>query len=170
MARWEAPEAFALFVRDRHPELLRFAYALTADRYLAEDLVQDALERTGIAWRRIHRHDDPEGYVRRIIVNRFLNRARSLRRERLVEHPPERSVEPDSSAEDAIWQALAGIPPAQRAAIVARYYLDLTEAQAALLLGCAVGTVKSNTSRALTNLRARLAPADGTAAGKREPA
>jgi RNA polymerase sigma-70 factor (sigma-E family) len=158
MARWEAPETFAEFVRHRHAELLRFAYALAADHHLAEDLVQDALERTGMGWRRIHRHDDPEGYVRRIIINRYLNRIRSLRRERLVDQAPERPVQPDPPSDGAVWQALADLPPAQRAAIVARYYLDLTEPQAAALLGCGVGTVKSNTFRALTKLRARLAP------------
>jgi RNA polymerase sigma-70 factor (sigma-E family) len=158
MARWEAPEAFAEFVRDRHSELLRFAYALAADRHLAEDLVQDALERTGLAWRRVRRQDDVEGYARRVITNQFLNRLRKLRRERLVDDLPDLAVAAHESADDSTWRALAQLPPAQRAAVVARYYLDLTEAQAADLLGCSVGTVKSNTFRALAKLRARLAP------------
>jgi RNA polymerase sigma-70 factor (sigma-E family) len=157
MARWEAPEAFAEFVRGRHAELLRFAFVLTGDRHLAEDLVQDALERTGLAWHRVRRQDNPEGYARRIITNRFLSRIRDLRRERLVDVVPDLAVAAAEPSDDATWRLLGQLPPAQRAAVVARYYLDLSEAQAADLLGCSVGTVKSNTFRALAKLRARLA-------------
>lgn len=66
MSRWAAPETFAEFVRGRHGDLLRFAHVLCGDRYLAEDLVQDALERVGMAWARIERQDNPEAYVRRV--------------------------------------------------------------------------------------------------------
>lgn len=158
MSPWHAPETFADFVRDRHPELLRFAHVLTGDRHLAEDLVQDALERTGVAWRRIRRHDDPEGYVRRIITNQFLNRLRKLRREHLVAEPPDFTSRPTSAdPDDQTWHLLAELPRAQRAVLVLRFYLDLSEAQTADLLGCSVGTVKSNASRALAKLRTRLA-------------
>lgn len=154
--RWEAPDSFAEFVRDRHVELLRFAHVLTGDRHLAEDLVQDALERTGMSWRRIRRTDDPEGYVRRAIINRYLNRLRSLRRERLVADPPETGYLDREPADDQAWRLLAGLPRQQRAVLVLRFYLDLSEAQIAETLGCSVGTVKSNASRAMANLRACL--------------
>jgi RNA polymerase sigma-70 factor (sigma-E family) len=156
MARWEAPESFAEYVRDRHAELLRFAHVLTGDRHLAEDLVQDALERAGMAWRRIRAQDEPEGYVRRIIVNRYLSRLRSLRRELLVADLPERGRHDGEPLDGAVWRALSGLPPRQRAVLVARFYLDLSEAQTAELLGCGTGTVKSQTSRALAKLRQML--------------
>jgi RNA polymerase sigma-70 factor (sigma-E family) len=165
MARWQAPESFAEYVRARHAELLRFAHVLTGDRHLAEDLVQDALERAGLAWRRIRAQDEPEGYVRRIIVNRYLSRLRSLRRELLVADLPERGRVDSEPADDALWRALADLPRRQRTTLVARYYLDLSEAQTAELLGCAPGTVKSQTSRALARLREVL----GTAELARQP-
>lgn len=154
--RWEAPDSFAEFVRDRHVELLRFAYVLTGDRHLAEDLVQDALERTGLSWRRIRRTDDPEGYVRATIVNRHLNRLRSLRRERLVADPPETGYADREPADDQTWRLLATLPRQQRAVLVLRFYLDYSEAQIAATLGCSVGTVKSNASRAMAKLRTSL--------------
>ena len=159
MVRWEAPPSFAEFVRDRHAHLLRFAHVLCGDAHLAEDLVQDALERAGLAWRRLERKDDPEGYVRRTIVNRFLNRVRTLRRERLVGEPPERPYDGPQPPDEATWRLLAGLPRAQRAVLVLRFYLDFSEAQTAEMLECSVGTVKSNATRALAKQRAALAPA-----------
>jgi len=70
---WAAAGDFDAFVRGRHTALLRFAHALTGDPELSADLVQDALERTGLAWSRVRRKDDPEGYVRRIIVTRYVS-------------------------------------------------------------------------------------------------
>ncbi len=155
-----APEDFAEFVRGRHVELLRFAYLLCGDRYLAEDLVQEALERTGMAWRRVKRQDDPEGYVRRTITNRYLNRLRALRRERLVGDLPERGYVDREPPDGALWRLLAGLPRKQRAVLVLRFYLDYSEAQAAQVLGCSIGTVKSTTSRALAKLREQLPAAE----------
>ena len=157
MKRWEAPDTYAIFVRDRHVDLLCFAHVLTGDRHLAEDLVQDALERAGVSWRRITGRDDPEGYVRRIVVNQFLNRARSLRRERLVARPPDEAGREDDRVDDEVRSALADLPKQQRAVLVLRYYLDFSEAQIADTLGCSVGTVKSNASRGVAKLRAALA-------------
>jgi RNA polymerase sigma-70 factor (sigma-E family) len=165
MARWEAPPAFEDYVRARHAELLRFAHVLTGDPHLAADLVQDALERAGLGWRRIRHQDDPEGYLRRTIVNTYLNRRRALRRERLVADLPERSGEPpgaDEPFDSELWTLLATLPPQQRAVLVLRYYLDLSETQIADGLGCSVGTVKSNASRAMAKLRTALAPPVGT--------
>ncbi|MEJ3743978.1 SigE family RNA polymerase sigma factor [Actinomycetes bacterium KLBMP 9797] len=160
MAQWDAPDSFVEFVRSRHVELLRFAHVLTGDRHLAEDLVQDALERAGVSWLRIWKQDDPEGYVRRIITNQYLNRLRRLRRERLVADPPElASVDPESRNEQ-LWRLLAGLPRQQRAVLVLRFYLDLSVTQAAEMLGCSTGTVKSNASRGVANLRAALTGPD----------
>lgn len=153
MAQWEAPPTFAEYVRHRHGELLRFAHILCGDPHLAADLVQDALERAGLAWRRIQRQDDPEGYLRRTILNQYLNRRRRLRRERLTDDPPERPSRPVEPADAEVWLMLATLPPQQRAVLVLRYYEDLSEAETARALGCAVGTVKSNTSRGLATLR-----------------
>jgi RNA polymerase sigma-70 factor (sigma-E family) len=167
--RWDAATEFDDFVRARHGALLRFAYLLTGDSHLAADLVQDALERTGMRWRSLDRQDDPEGYVRRSILNAYLNHRRRRRRERLVADPPEcagpsalpECVGPSAMArDDTLWRLLAELPPQQRAVLVLRFYEDLTEAEVARVLDCAIGTVKSNSSRALAKLRDALRPAD----------
>ncbi|MBU2669892.1 SigE family RNA polymerase sigma factor [Actinoplanes bogorensis] len=154
--RWAAPEQFAEFVRVRHAALLRYAYLLCGDTHLAQDLVQDALERTGVAWRRIEAQGDPEGYLRRTITNRYLNRVRSLRRERLVGDTPEVGVAGAEPSDGSLFRLLACLPRQQRAVIVMRYYLDLSEAQIAEALGCSAGTVKSTASRAIARLRREL--------------
>ncbi|MER7280613.1 SigE family RNA polymerase sigma factor [Dactylosporangium sp. NPDC000244] len=160
MPSWDAPPSFESYVRDRHRELLRFAYLLSGDAHLAADLVQDALERTGMAWRRVHKHDDPGGYVRRVIVNRYLNRLRSLRRERLTDATPEVAHVDSEPRDEQLWDAITSLPKQQRTVLVLRYYDDLSESQIAATLGCSVGTVKSNASRALAKLRAALASRD----------
>lgn len=154
--RWVATEDFDAFIRARHTALLRFAHALTGDAELAQDLVQDALERTGLAWSRLRRRDDPEGYVRRIIVTRYVSWWRRLRRERLVTAVPDITYNDPSPRDEALWRLLAGLPPKQRAVLVLRFYEDLTEVETARVLNCSVGTVKSNGSRALARLRRTL--------------
>jgi RNA polymerase sigma-70 factor (sigma-E family) len=161
MASWQAPPQFEEYVRDRHAVLLRFAYVLSGDAFLAADLVQDALEQAGRGWLRIQRQDDPESYLRRTIVNRYLNRRRALRRETLMAQPPEPGLAGAADAgpmpvDSQLWRLLAGLPRQQRAVLVLRFYQDLSEAQIADVLGCAVGTVKSNASRAMTKLRAAI--------------
>lgn len=159
MASWDAPASFDEYVRARHVALLRFAHVLCGDPHMAADLVQDALERTGLRWKRLRDQEDPEGYVRRVIVNQYINRWRRQRREHLVAEVPDRpgpqllSVRSD----DPLWQLLATLPRQQRAVVVLRFYEDLTETAIAELLGCSVGTVKSNSSRALAKLRTALA-------------
>ena len=146
-------EAFDAFARARTPALLRFAHVLTGDPDKAADLVQDALEKTVAAWPRVIRKDDPEGYVRRAIVHRNVSVWRRLRREQLVGDVPERSYVPSDPHDAALWATLAELPPRMRAVVVLRFYEDLGEAQTAAVLGCSVGTVKSQTARALTTLR-----------------
>jgi RNA polymerase sigma-70 factor (sigma-E family) len=151
--------AFDAFVRARLPALLRFAHALTGDPHTAADLVQDALERTGMRWDRIERQGDPEGYVRRAILNGRVSRWRKHRRETLVDCVPERVTSYEvPGRDDQLWQLLATLPPRQRAVLVLRYYEDLSEAQIADILGCAPGTVKSQSSKALAKLRVALSP------------
>jgi len=152
----DANAAFDTFARARTAGLLRFGYVLTGDRDRAADLVQDALERALVAWPRIVNRDDPEAYVRRIMVNRHVSIWRRTRRERLVAEPPDAALEPPDPHDAWLWSELATLPARQRAVLVLRFYEDLGAAQTAEVLGCSVGTVKSTTSRGLARLRERL--------------
>ncbi|MGH3497167.1 MAG: SigE family RNA polymerase sigma factor [Nocardioidaceae bacterium] len=148
----DAADVFDEFVRGRLPELLRFGRALTGNEADAADLVQDALERTLASWSRIQSRDDPEGYVRRVMVNRNISVWRKLRRERITDELPD-SGHHDRHEDSELWRALRALPPRQRAVIALRYYEDMTEQQVAQILGCTVGTVKSQSAKALTKLR-----------------
>jgi RNA polymerase sigma-70 factor (sigma-E family) len=154
-------EAFDAFVRGRLPALLRLGRALTGSDQAAADLVQDALERTLVRWGRIE-SDDPEGYVRKVMVTRNISLWRRVRRERLTAEVPETAYD-DSTGDPVLWAALAALPPRQRAVIVLRYYEDLTEVQTADALDVSVGTVKSQASRAMAKLRTLLAEQEGGA-------
>jgi RNA polymerase sigma-70 factor (sigma-E family) len=158
MLRWGAPESFDEYVRNRHSELLRFAHVLSGDPHLAADLVQDALERTGLRWGRLRNQDDPEAYVRRVIVNGFVSNWRRLRREYVVSDLPEHPGPATEPPDDEVERLLAMLPRQQRVVLVLRFYGDMTEAAIAELLGCSVGTVKSNSSRAIAKLRTALTP------------
>ena len=151
----QARAVFDAFVRARHTALLRYGVVLTGDPHRAADLVQDALERTGLAWDRVHSQGDPEGYVRRVMANRNVSTWRRLRRERLVDAPPETAYE-DRPVDDVMWAVLARLPRRQRTVLVLRYYEDLTEAEIARVLGIAPGTVKSQASKGIAALRASL--------------
>jgi RNA polymerase sigma-70 factor (sigma-E family) len=150
----ERPE-FSDFVTSRSPALLRTARLLTGDWASAEDLLQDSL---ATCWRRWSRIDgNPEPYVHKVMVNTYLSWSRRFwNRERPTEVLPERSVD-DATAqvadEDELAAALRRLPRRQRAVIVLRYYDDLSEAETAQILGIAVGTVKSQASKALSALR-----------------
>lgn len=160
---------FEAFVRARYDRLLRFAYLLTADPHLAADLVQEALERCGLAWRRVERVEEPDSYVRRAIVNAHVSLWRRRRRERLMPDVPDQSRatpprEPDGEAA-AIWAALGALPRGQRAVLVLRYYEDLSEIEIARVLGCAPGTVKSQAAKGLARLRTVLNDRESTWTG-----
>jgi RNA polymerase sigma-70 factor (sigma-E family) len=156
VSKWEAPPAFDDYVRSRHAALLRFAHVLCGDQHLAADLVQDALERTGLAWPRLVAQDDPEGYVRRTIVNRYLDIWRRRHREQVVPSPPDAVYEEPRPRDTWLWQLLSTLPRQQRAVVVLRFYEELSMVEIAHVLGCSVGTVKSNCSRALAKLRDAL--------------
>lgn len=151
---------FCAFVAGRTPALLRTALLLTGDRGLAEDAVQVALTKTYLAWGKIERRESAEAYTRRVILRDVLSWRRRRASTELVTHRlPERPGPDDANAQadrDLLWQALLTLPPRQRAVIVLRYYEDLSEREVATLLGCAVGTVKSHSARALATLRSAL--------------
>ncbi|MDQ1485985.1 MAG: hypothetical protein QOJ62_1678 [Actinomycetota bacterium] len=155
----ERRQVFDEFARARMPELLRFGHALTGSPHAAADLVQDALERTMLAWARVENQGDPEGYVRRIMVNRNISIWRRHRRETLMLEVPEDARHQWSRGHEpvvrdlALWERIRALPPRQRTVIVLRYYEDMSEAQIASLMGSSVGTVKSQASRALASLR-----------------
>lgn len=147
--------AFNEFVVARSSALMRTAYLLTQDHQLAEDLVQTALLKAALRWQRIT--GDPEPYVRRILYTESISWWR--RRSRRVaesgpgyEEPADASVDVDLHLD--IERALDRLAPRQRAVVVLRYYEDLTEVEAARVLGVRVGTVKSMHRQALARLRA----------------
>jgi RNA polymerase sigma-70 factor (sigma-E family) len=150
--------AFARFVAARERALQRTAWLLTGDWALAEDLVQTSLVRAWPRWERIRRADDPEIYVRRVMVNTWSTwTRRRWRGERPAADVPEQAATGDLAAEVAVRiavrGALATLSPRQRAVLVLRVYDDLSEAQVAQVLDIPAGTVKSTMSRALAKLR-----------------
>jgi RNA polymerase sigma-70 factor (sigma-E family) len=167
-------EQFDEFMASRWPGLVRLAFGLTGDRWLAEDLAQTALAKAYAAWWRVRRADDPDAYVRRILINASNSR---FRRRRVTERPGVPRDLPDPAVEDPaaeigerslLLSALAELPPRQRAIVVLRYAEDMTDAQVGALLGCSAGTVRSQAFRALAKLRANGALA-GTDPGGTAP-
>ena len=148
--------AFEDFVRARGRALLRFAYMLTSDRALAEDLVQEALVKAYRRWGGRLRAEHPEAYVRRIMVNEYLSWRRRRWSGELPGRVPDR-VQPDAACSvaerDLMWRALAALPRRQRAVLVLRYYEGLPDVEIAALLQSAEGTVRSLAARAFDALR-----------------
>ncbi len=148
--------AYYEFVAARSDRLLRTAFMLTRDWAHAEDLLQEAMAKAWFAWWRVS--DDPEAYIRKIIVTTYIT---WWRRRRWKGEVPAGELPDDVSADvmrslderDAVWRALARLPAGQRAVIVLRFYEDLTEIKTAEVMGCSVGTVKSQTAKALAKLR-----------------
>ncbi|MEV6925938.1 SigE family RNA polymerase sigma factor [Dactylosporangium sp. NPDC051485] len=152
---------FTEFVLGRSPALLRFAYLLTGDRHLAEDLTQEGLVRAHRRWSGIVSAEGPEPYVRKAILRQYLSwRRRRSFAERPVAEPPD-AVAADATGRfdetDAMWSLLATLPRSQRAVMVLRYYEDLPDAEIARLLGCSASTVRVHAFHALQKLRAALA-------------
>jgi RNA polymerase sigma-70 factor (sigma-E family) len=158
-----ADEEFADFMRGRWPAMVRLAYALTGDAGHAEDVAQAAFARAYAAWRRVRQAGDPDAYVRRIVINE--NRKR-FRKHRVPEDlhgdltGPLAGQQPGPEEGQALLDALGRLGPRQRAVIVLRYWLDLSEAETAAALNCSVGTVKSQASRGLATLRKGTAAQD----------
>lgn len=154
-------EDFAEFMTARWPALQRFATLLCGDSEEGEDLAQRALVKAYAAWPRIRAREAVEGYTRTTLTRLFLT---DRRRRRLTTVPLDQGREVaapsvDTVGREAMWSQVLRLPPRQRAVLVLRYYEDLSEAAIAETLGCSRGTVKSQCSKALANLRASV-PAD----------
>lgn len=137
-----------------HVRLFRLAYLLTADRWLAEDLAQDAFVKAG---RRLTELGEDEWgpYLRTVVMNlwrRNVRRRFMELRSRTVREPDSVTL-PGPEERDEIWGLLLKLPPRQRACLVLRYYEDISDHEIAHVLGCSIGTVKSQSSRALAKLR-----------------
>ena len=151
-------EEFGAFMRGRWPAMVRLAYALTGDTGHAEDLAQTAFARAYASWGRVRRAGDPDAYVRRIVINEHRGR---FRKHRVAEElrgdlgDAAGGQQEHQALDDrrALLDALRALGPRQRAVVVLRYWLDLSEAETAAALGCSAGTVKSQASRALATLR-----------------
>jgi RNA polymerase sigma-70 factor (sigma-E family) len=151
-------DGFAEFVVARERALQRTAWLLTGDWALAEDLVQTALARSWPRWERIRRRDNPEIYVRRVLVNTWLTWSRrKWRREEVSGSIPEGPGPSDHAAEIAVRlavrEALSSLTDRQRAVLVMRVFDDMSEADVAQALNVAAGTVKSTAAQALAKLR-----------------
>ncbi|MEO3924192.1 SigE family RNA polymerase sigma factor [Micromonosporaceae bacterium B7E4] len=154
--RWRKSfEGLDTLVAERGDSLLATAVLLTGSRAAAEDLVQAGLERLMRRWNRVQ--GDKEAYLRRTMYHLAVDQWRSRKRRPEVLasfEPPGRSDGTDAlHLRQALIQALATLPPRQRAVLVLRYWEQYSEAEAAETLGCSVGTVKSTASRGLSRLR-----------------
>ncbi|MCW2719735.1 sigma-70 family RNA polymerase sigma factor [Pseudonocardia sp.] len=160
----EEPD-FEAFVLAHGPELLAFARRLTLDHHRAEDLVQEVLARIGLSWSRTGRIADLRAYAYKAVLNDFLSwRRRRSSTERATADPDRRDHSTAALPEDTVvlrgeLQELLGVlPVVQRAVLVLRYYLDRSDAEIAVMLGCRQSTVRSHARRA----RAALDAARGT--------
>ena len=137
--------------------LLRFAVVLVGDRDEAEDLVQDSFVRSAGRLAAVA-SDDWGRYLRKVIVNAWRTRYRRRALERAWQRlwPSQESPVTDLDERDRVWRHVLRLPTRQRSCVVLRYYEDLTEEETAHLLGCSIGTVKSQTHRALSKLGAEM--------------
>ncbi len=160
------PVTFEAYVATRGPALIRFANRLTGSQHRAEDLVQDALAKAYQRWDSIRRRDQPDVYLRRIIVNaaRSWWRPRSNRELPIDTPPADRADARDVGTEtdqliaerDAMWRLIGALPNRQRAVLVLRYYEDLDDNTIAAILDCSPVTVRTHAMRALDVLRSHL--------------
>ena len=160
---------FAAYLQARRASVLRTAYLLSGDLHTAEDLTQTAFAKLYLSWDRVRDQGSIDGYLRRILVNEnnSLWRRGWKKREHVTDELPEPTPvtdEYDDGRGAALWDLVQTLPKKARAVLVLRYYEQLSEAETAEVLGVSVGTVKSQTSRALAALRERtpahLNPAD----------
>lgn len=152
---------FEEYVLARGPALVRLARLLVGDDHRAEDLAQEVLARAYPRWSRISRTDQPDLYLRRMLVNANISwwRRRS-NRELSVAQVDDRPAPGDLGAaaveRDLMWRAVGGLPGRQRAVLVLRYYEDLDDAEIAQILGCSRVTVRTHAMRAIATLRSHL--------------
>ncbi|HEY2879144.1 SigE family RNA polymerase sigma factor [Nocardioides sp.] len=149
----DVEEEFTSYVAARWARLVRSAVLLGCSPAEAEDVVQSALERCLLHWRRVTAAHDRDAYVHRVLINTFTSsRRRRWTGERSTDPLPDRVVDDETTSvddADAVMRALDRLTADQRAAVVLRYYTHLGEQQMATVLGVARGTVKSRLARAL---------------------
>lgn len=160
MARPEDAD-FTEFVQARSGALLRYAYLLTGNQAAAEDLLQQTLVKIYLSWNRIAERGATEAYARTTMTRTHVSwwrraSSKELVSDQLPDRPASGGYDHGIDERDAMWSLLATLGARQRAVLVLRFYEDMPEAQIAEVLGCSVGTVKSQLSRGLANLRGRL--------------
>ncbi len=152
--------AFEEFVAATAQSLRRTAYLLCGDWQRAEDAAQDALVKVYLAWHRLERSEGLRAYAHRAVTTSVIDQSRRpWRREVLTEHLPVQMTADPSAAVDrraAVVDALQGLAPRRRACVVLRYFADLPVSEVAALLRISPGTVKSQTARALEQVRESL--------------
>jgi RNA polymerase sigma-70 factor (sigma-E family) len=163
MARGGTDEEFVAFVRAHGRGLARTATLIAGDPVAGEDLLQTALARTYVRWRRSGDIDDLEQYVRVVLVRSHISWRRLMSSsEAPLDLPPEDEPQPDIAdrmvERGVLLSALRQLPPKQRATLVLRFFDDLSEADTATALGCSTGSVKQHSTRGLARLRALLGP------------
>lgn len=165
VSRKARADEFAAYVDARRGYLRRAAYLVCGDWHTAEDLVQTALVKLYVAWPRIHTDGAEDAYARRIIVRAHLDEKRRPWRRETVGLAGHDQAAPEAFSvedNDALLTALRALPQRQRATVVLRYWCGLSVEETADDLGCSTGTVKSQTARAMSNLRAALSPDETT--------
>lgn len=171
MTRADHDGAFTAYVETQIPSLRRVAFLLCQDWHRADDLTQTALTRLYVHWRRAAQAENRDAYLRAILLNVYLAEQRTSWWKRTdpqpesdldYEEPTGRGAPPDLDALLDLRAAMKDLAPRRRAAVVLRYYCDLSVEQTAELLGCSTGTVKSQTSKALGQLREALGPPPGS--------
>lgn len=155
--RWRS---FEEYVTARWAALYRTAHLITGDPVVAEDLLQATLLKVMAQWSRVRRADAPDAYVRKMLLNELLGERRKTGRRAQKAHLiPVPSPVTDPAADTTnrldLWDRVQQLPARQRAVLVLRYYEDLSEADIAAVLGVSTGTVKSQASLALRNLRSQ---------------
>jgi RNA polymerase sigma-70 factor (sigma-E family) len=155
-----AMEDFEDFVRVHVPSLVRTAFLLTGgDGPAAEDAVQETLTRLYPRWARVQQSDHPLAYVRRSLINTYLNSVRSMSaREFVVRDAEDRTQVGDMTQAVGDRDQIRQLPERQRVALVLRYFDDLTDREVARAMGCRPGTARSLISRGLASVRATLSP------------
>jgi RNA polymerase sigma-70 factor (sigma-E family) len=154
-------DSFREYIGVRLDPLRRTAFLICGDWHSADDVVSTAITKVYQDWHRISQMDNPDAYLRRVLVNTWLmERRRPWRRERSVPDLPPVAGQPgdDRSVHErlSLLKHLTALPPRQRAAVVLRFYCDLSVEQTAQVLQCNPGTVKSQVARALVTLRAAM--------------
>lgn len=158
-----AERDFRAWASARREPLRRSAFLMCGDWFLADDLVQDALARLFSVWTRVGQRGNPDAYARRVVVNLLIDERRRPWRRREINHDvlPEpgsaRRTTSGANLRSDVLAALRKVPIRQRSVLVLRFFEDQSVEDTAAVLGCSSGTVKSQTSKGLANLRAALA-------------